>query len=40
VKDLKQNIDQFLTLSLPDGQKRAILEDNPLALFPAVPQRT
>lgn len=40
VKDLKLNIDQFLTLSLPDGQKRAILETNPLALFPAVPQRT
>lgn len=40
VKDLKLNIDQFLTLSLPDGQKRSILETNPLALFPAVPQRT
>ena len=40
VKDLKQNIDQFLGLSLPDDQKRAILETNPLALFPAVPQRT
>jgi hypothetical protein len=40
VKDLKQNIDQFLGLSLPDAQKRAILETNPLALFPAVLQRT
>jgi len=40
VKDLKQNIDQFLALPLSHDQKRAVLESNPLALFPAVPQRT
>ncbi|HXH62602.1 MAG TPA: amidohydrolase family protein [Gemmatimonadales bacterium] len=39
VKDLKQNIDQFLGLALSDDQKRAVLETNPLALFPAVAQR-
>ncbi len=35
VKDLRQNIDQFLTLPLSDAHQRAILEDNALALFPA-----
>jgi predicted TIM-barrel fold metal-dependent hydrolase len=35
VKDLRGNIDQFLTLPLSDAQRRAILEANALALFPA-----
>ncbi|PYO91158.1 MAG: hypothetical protein DMD58_05330 [Gemmatimonadetes bacterium] len=35
VKDLRQNIDQFLTLPLTNEQQRAILETNALALFPA-----
>lgn len=35
VKDLRGNIDQFLTLPLSDGQRRAILETNALSLFPA-----
>jgi len=35
VKDLRSNIDQFLTLPLNDGQRRAILETNALTLFPA-----
>ena len=35
VKDLRGNIDQFLTLPLSDAQRRAILETNALALFPA-----
>jgi predicted TIM-barrel fold metal-dependent hydrolase len=35
VKDLRGNIDQFLTLPLSDGQRRAILETNALTLFPA-----
>ncbi|MGH7530692.1 MAG: amidohydrolase family protein [Gemmatimonadales bacterium] len=34
VKDLRQNIDQFLALPLADAQRRAILETNALALFP------
>jgi predicted TIM-barrel fold metal-dependent hydrolase len=34
VKDLRGNIDQFLTLPLPDAQRRAILETNALNLFP------
>jgi predicted TIM-barrel fold metal-dependent hydrolase len=34
VKDLKQNIDQFLTLPLSDAQRAAILETNALALLP------
>ena len=34
VKDLRGNIDQFLTLPLPDSQRRAILETNALNLFP------
>ena len=34
VKDLRGNIDQFLTLPLPDEQRRAILETNALNLFP------
>ena len=34
VKDLRGNIDQFLTLPLPDPQRRAILETNALNLFP------
>jgi predicted TIM-barrel fold metal-dependent hydrolase len=35
VKDLKLNIDQFLTLPLADAQRRAILQDNALTLFPS-----
>jgi len=35
VKDLRGNIDQLLTLPLSDAQRRAILETNALALFPA-----
>lgn len=34
VKDLKLNIDQFLALPLSDPHRRAILQDNALALFP------
>ncbi|HEV8354831.1 MAG TPA: amidohydrolase family protein [bacterium] len=34
VKDLRGNIDQFLTLPLPDPLRRAILETNALNLFP------
>jgi hypothetical protein len=29
------NIDQFLTLPLADDLRRAVLETNPLAFFPA-----
>src|SRR5437764_857261 len=36
VKDMRVNIDQFLALSLSDAQKKAILETNALALFPAA----
>jgi len=36
VRDMRQNIDQFLALSLDDSHKRAILETNALALFPAA----
>ncbi|MGH7537711.1 MAG: amidohydrolase family protein [Gemmatimonadales bacterium] len=39
VKDLGANIEQFLTLPLSDGQRRAILETNALALFPVPPAR-
>jgi uncharacterized protein len=35
VKDLKLNIDQFLTLPLADAQRRAVLQDNALTLFPS-----
>ena len=35
VKDLRQNIDQFLALPLAETQRRAILETNALTLFPA-----
>jgi uncharacterized protein len=34
VKDLRQNIDQFLTLPLNDAHRTAILETNALDLFP------
>jgi predicted TIM-barrel fold metal-dependent hydrolase len=34
VKDLRQNIDQFLALPLSDAHRKAILETNALALFP------
>jgi predicted TIM-barrel fold metal-dependent hydrolase len=34
VKDLRQNIDQFLGLPLTQAQQRAILETNALSLFP------
>ena len=34
VKDLRQNIDQFLALPLGDAHRKAILETNALALFP------
>ena len=37
VKDLRQNIEQFLTLPLSDALRRAILETNALALFPLEP---
>jgi hypothetical protein len=36
VKDLRLNIEQFLSLSLSDEQRRAILETNSLRLFPAA----
>jgi len=36
VKDMRVNIDQFLALSLSDAHKKAILETNALALFPAA----
>ena len=35
VKELRANIDQFLTLPLTDAVRRAILETNALELFPA-----
>jgi hypothetical protein len=35
VKDLRHNIDQFLALPLSDSHRKAILETNALALFPA-----
>jgi uncharacterized protein len=35
VKDLKLNIDQLLALPLSDDHRKAILETNALALFPA-----
>ena len=31
---MTQNIDQFLTLPLPDVHRKAILETNALAVFP------
>src|SRR6266566_1291638 len=36
VTDMRINIDQFLALPLSDPHKRAILETNALALFPAA----
>ena len=36
VREMRQNIDQFLALSLDDSHKQAILETNALALFPAA----
>jgi len=36
VKDMRQNIDQFLALPLGDALRKAILETNALALFPAA----
>src|SRR5260370_8144594 len=39
VKDLRQNIDQFLTLPLTDAHRQAILEGNALALLPPRPSR-
>ena len=36
VREMRRNIDQFLALSLDDSHKRAILETNALALFPAA----
>src|SRR2546422_187875 len=36
VKGMRLNIDQFLALSLSDAHKKAILETNALALFPAA----
>ena len=35
VKDLRQNIEQFLSVPLSDEHRRAILETNSLRLFPA-----
>jgi len=37
VKDLRANIDQFLSLPLSDPHKKAMLETNALALFPSAP---
>ena len=34
VKDLRLNIDQFLSLPLADDLRRAVLETNPLVVFP------
>jgi predicted TIM-barrel fold metal-dependent hydrolase len=36
VKDLRQNIEQFLAVPLSDEHRRAILETNSLRLFPAA----
>ncbi len=36
VKDMRLNIDRFLELPLNDSHKKAILETNALALFPAA----
>jgi predicted TIM-barrel fold metal-dependent hydrolase len=36
VRDMRANIDQFLALPLDDAHKKAILETNALALFPAA----
>jgi hypothetical protein len=36
VTDMRRNIDQFLGLPLSDPDKKAILETNALALFPAA----
>ena len=36
VKDMRLNVDQFLALPLSDPHKKAILETNALALFPAA----
>ena len=36
VRDMRHNLDQFLALSLEDSHKKAILETNALALFPAA----
>ena len=36
VTDMRRNIDQFLELPLSDSDKKAILETNALALFPAA----
>ena len=35
VSDLRQNVDQFLTLPLSEAHRRAVLETNALTLFPA-----
>lgn len=35
VQDLRQNLDQFLGLPLTDEQRRAVVEANPMTLFPA-----
>ena len=37
VKDLRANIDQFLSLPLSDPHKKAMLETNALVLFPSAP---
>ena len=34
VRDMRQNVEQFLALPITEGSKRAILSDNSLALFP------
>src|SRR3989442_1166800 len=36
VQDMRQNIDQFVALPLSDAHRKAILETNALALFPAA----
>jgi hypothetical protein len=34
VRDLRENLDQFLALPLPDELKRRITRDTPLAVMP------
>lgn len=40
VKDLRQNIEQFRALPLPEPLQRAILSDNSLTLFPTAATRS
>ena len=36
VRDMRQNVEQFLALPIPDDAKRAILSDNALAIIPPL----